>query len=149
MPFRPPRSDDEAMAKLASRFQARPMLQELDLELTSIELVEGRVVCTIADPSERIRNQGGSVHGGVLALLADVVAGCGVICSIAEEDWCATTELNITYLRRFRTPPLTIEARALHRGARVHSWAVSFRCGRERLVAEARVGFLIGRGGPV
>lgn len=147
MPRKPARTDEEAMAKLKERAE-RSTMAGLGLRFTAVDMAAGMVRAEL-DPRDDQKNQGDSVHGGILALLADVVAGAGVICTIPEEDWCATTELNISYLGRMRKPPVTIEARALHRGGRTHVWEVDVTDGRGRPMARARVSFLLSRGAPV
>jgi uncharacterized protein (TIGR00369 family) len=120
----------------------------MDLRFTDWDMARG-VLRAEMIPQDKHRNMGGGVHGGVLASLADIVAGMGVICSIGAEDWTTTTELNISYLRRFKRPPLIIEARALHRGLRTQVWEVEISDGARRRMARARLRFLCNQGGPV
>jgi uncharacterized protein (TIGR00369 family) len=141
------RSDEEALEKLQAR-PIPPAFSGLGFAFQSVDLRAG-VVCATMRPDEGLRNQTGSVHGGVLAYIADVMAGAGVIASIPDEDWCTTLDLNISYVRRFRTPPLVAEARAVHRGGRVHVWEVEFKDGKGRTLSKARATFLVARGAPV
>ncbi len=146
MPERPDRwrSDEEARTKLETWRQRHDRLG-LGLRFLETRASEGRFVAEL-DPGPDQKNQAGGVHGGMLALLADVVAGAGVICSIPDQDWCTTLELGISYLGRFREPPLRIEARALHRGGRTQVWEVAFADASGRNLAKARLTFLVTQG---
>lgn len=135
----------EARFRLAEQ-EGQP--RELGLRFTDWDRDAGRVRAEF-HPEARHRNLGGGVHGGVLATLADIVAGAGVICSMGPEDWTATTELNISYLRRFKTAPVRAEARALHRGLRTQVWEVEISDGGGRRMAMARLQFLCNQGARV
>lgn len=142
------RTPEELWERLR-RAEAGPgPIAELGLHFTDFDPVEGRVRAEMV-PDERHRNMGGGVHGGVLATVADIVAGLGVVGTIPPEDWTTTTELNISYLRRFKRAPLVAEGRALHRGLRTQVWEVELRDGAGRRLAVARLRFLCATGGPV
>lgn len=141
-------SADDFWPRLRQLEQAPGPARELGVRFTAFDPEAGLVRAEM-EPDERHRNMGGGVHGGVLATLADIVAGLGVIGSMDREDWTATTELNISYLRRFKRPPLQAEARALHRGLRTQVWEVEISDGAGRRMAVARLQFLCSRGGPV
>lgn len=142
------RTPEEIRARLDAA-EARPgPLRDLGLKFTDFDLEAGRVRAEMT-PEDRHRNIGGGVHGGVLASLADIVAGLGVICSIGPDDWTTTTELNISYLRRMKTPPLLVEAVAVHRGLRTQVWQVEIHDSAGRRMAVARTRFLVNQGGRV
>lgn len=142
------RTPEEIEARLRQAEGAPGPIRDLGLRFTGYDLEAGWVRAEMV-PEDRHRNMGGGVHGGVLASLADIVAGLGVVCSIGPEDWTTTTELNISYLRRMKKPPLMIEARALHRGLRTQVWDVDIQDAAGRRMARARTSFLVNQGGRV
>jgi uncharacterized protein (TIGR00369 family) len=142
------RNPEEILERLKHAEEDPGPIQDLGVRFVGHDIPEGWVRAEM-DPQPRHRNMGGGVHGGVLASLADIVAGLGVVCSIGVEDWTTTTELNISYLRRMKRAPLTIEARALHRGLRTQVWGVEIQDAAGRRMAEARLRFLVNAGGRV
>jgi len=64
-------------------------------------------------------NLRGVAHGGVVSYLLDAALGSAVIASIPREWWCATTSLNIQFLRGPRDGVLTARARVVRRGRSV------------------------------
>lgn len=142
------RTTEEVEARLRLAEKDPGPVRDLGLRFVGYDFVEGWVRAEM-EPQDRHRNMGGGVHGGVLASLADIVAGLGVVCSIGPEDWTTTTELNISYLRRMKRAPLTIEARALHRGLRTQVWDVDIHDAAGRRMARARTRFLVNQGARV
>lgn len=63
-------------------------------------LDDGRVECEI-DVTEEHLNEGGVVHGGLLATALDVVMGSAVVATLDLEggEWCATQSLTTDFLR--------------------------------------------------
>ena len=43
-------------------------------------------------------NKGGVAHGGLHATLLDTAMGGATVSSLSEEEWCATVQLDISYL---------------------------------------------------
>lgn len=64
-------------------------------------------------------NRRGVAHGGVISYLLDAALGGAVVASIPKEWWCATTALNIQYLRGPRGGRLTARGRVARRGRRI------------------------------
>lgn len=141
------RSPEEIQARI-DKAHAQPRLQALGLRIVSHDLEEGWLEAELT-PSEDQLNLGGGLHGGIMALVSDVVAGMGVILSIGPEDWTTTLDLNISYLRRMKKPPIRIRGEGLHRGLRTHVWSVRFTDSAGRCMAQARATFLVQRGGRV
>jgi uncharacterized protein (TIGR00369 family) len=62
-------------------------------------------------------NEGGAVHGGVLASLVDMAMGEAVRSSIDDGDAPATSQLTVTYLRPGKPGALTVTAEVRKQGA--------------------------------
>jgi len=53
------------------------------------------VECTV---TELHLNMGGAVHGGIHATLLDTSMGGTLVSTISEDEWCATAQIDISYL---------------------------------------------------
>lgn len=56
-------------------------------------------------------NYGGTLHGGILAALADSAMGCAVLSTLAAGEWCATLQMSVTYTRAVRVPGPVLRTR--------------------------------------
>jgi uncharacterized protein (TIGR00369 family) len=81
------------------------------------EAAAGRVVMTF-DPSERLYNPLGVVHGGAAATVLDSVMGCAVHSTLAPGRAYTTLEIKINYLRAMtgQTGPVRAEGTVVHAG---------------------------------
>lgn len=78
------------------------------------------------DPLPGHANYGGTLHGGVIAALADSAMACAVLSTLDVDVWCATIELKVNMLR-----PVPLERGRVHAVGKVRS------SGRSVAVAEA------------
>ncbi len=80
-------------------FREPPKLTELaktiGMEITEFNVGICKVELTVG---ERHLNMGGVAHGGIHATLLDTSMGGTLVSSIGEEEWCATAQLDISYL---------------------------------------------------
>ena len=67
----------------------------LGIELVSMEEGECKVKVQV---SENHLNKGGVAHGGLHATLLDTAMGGAVVSSLDKEEWCATAQLDISYI---------------------------------------------------
>jgi uncharacterized protein (TIGR00369 family) len=103
-------------------FYQANFIRDLNIQLDKVS--EG--ICeTSLIVQERMRQQHGFVHGGVIATMADHTAG-GAARSVSGEKDVLTVEFKINYLR-----PAT--------GDRLHCTATVLRAGKTMIVAEALV----------
>lgn len=84
----------------------------LGIEL--VELGHGSAVATLAY-EDRSSNFMGALHGGALATLVDVTAGC---CMYYRQRLCVTLDISIRYLRGVRSGVVTAHAKEVHAGGR-------------------------------
>jgi len=64
-------------------------------------------------------NRGGSVHGGIIASLADSTIGSLINKSLPEGRRAVTAEMKVNYLRPGKGGELVSRARLIHRGRRL------------------------------
>ena len=71
------------------------LAKTMGIEIT--EFSEGSCVveCTVG---ERHLNMGGVAHGGIHATLLDSAMGGTLVTTLAKEEWCATAQIDISYL---------------------------------------------------
>jgi len=94
---------------------------------------------------EKIRGGvAGSVHGGVLSALVDIVT-LSAIASVVQpgEQMAGTAELNISYLRPALGDAVIAEARVLKKGRTLAVVDVDLSGGDGRLVAKGRVSYAL------
>lgn len=87
---------------------------------------------------------GGSVHGGLLAALVDIVMLEAMFPSFRENDQPAgTADLNITYLRPALGPKVVAEATVLRKGKTLAVTEVTILDGDGNLCAKGRTIYVI------
>ncbi len=74
-----------------------------------IERIPGKCVCTLKIRDELLNPQG-ALHGGVTFSIADSIMGVALYDSLADNETCATDELQIKYLKFVRTGHLKCTA---------------------------------------
>ncbi len=68
------------------------------------------------EAKEEHLNQGGTLHGGVLATLVDTAMGQAVRSTTGEGEIPATSQLTVTYLRPGKPGPIEVSATVRTRG---------------------------------
>jgi len=109
-----------------------PVLEDLSLDAAVIRLPY----------REQITNGSGTVHGGVLATLADTAVAFALSTNFDGKMGFATADLTIHFLRRARGEVLA-RARILKKGKRVNVGEVSMTDSSGREVARAIATFLL------
>ena len=116
-------------------FQRANFIRDLDIRLEKI--AAGTCESTLA-VQERMRQQHGFVHGGVIATMADHTAG-GAARSVAGDREVLTVEFKINYLRPATGDRLRCKASVLKAGKSVIVAEALVYCsnpGEEKLVAK-------------
>jgi uncharacterized protein (TIGR00369 family) len=121
-----------------------PIADTMDIRIESIE--SGKVVFTVV-PQEFHYNPIGTVHGGVLATLADSAMGCAIHSALPAGVAYTTLELKVNYLRA-----LTIQSglvrcvgEVLYVGGRQATAEAKIFDGRNLLVSHATTTCLVMR----
>jgi len=116
--------DDDAIAtRLRERIAGSAFHRGLGLEV--LEASPGVVRLSMPAREDQL-NLLGSIHGGILATLADIAMGLAVRTEAGEERRHTTIDLDIRFLRGAGPGSLTAEGRTVRVGSRI-------------AVAEARV----------
>jgi uncharacterized protein (TIGR00369 family) len=127
----------------ARRFQSgNPFHALIGVEL--VERGEGRARCRLP-VTEKVRGGvAGSVHGGVLSALVDIVT-LSAVSSVAQpgEQMAGTAELNVSYLRPALGDAVIAEARVLKKGRTLAVVDVDITDPNGRLVAKGRVSYAL------
>lgn len=94
---------------------ALPIMRTLDFQI--VEVAHGYIVLQ-ARPQAGHFNPLGSAHGGWIATLLDTAAGCAVHTSLPAGKACATSNLNIHYVKGIGSdvPMVRAIGRLLHSG---------------------------------
>lgn len=103
------------------------------LAIDPVEVEPGRVVFEMT-PAEWHYNPLGTVHGGVLATLADTALGCSVHSRLPAGTGYTTQGINVSFLR-----PVTIDT------GRIRCEGTSLNVGRRTAYATATITDLAGR----
>jgi len=54
------------------------------------------------DVESRHCNKAGVAHGGLYTLMLDMALGGSLVCTLKKEEWCATTQLNVSFINAAR-----------------------------------------------
>lgn len=84
------------------------------LEIKVLELGEGECAMAMAARDEHT-NIHGTVHGGVLAALADSACGVALLTLLADDEITMTLNLNISYINPAKICSLTAKSRVVCR----------------------------------
>jgi uncharacterized protein (TIGR00369 family) len=100
------------------------------------EVAEGEVAVQVEAGPEH-RNLMGTVHGGVIATLADTATGLAFRTVLEPGTTFTTTQLSVTYLAPGRGGTITAIGRVLKHGRRTGYAEADVRDGEGRLLARA------------
>jgi uncharacterized protein (TIGR00369 family) len=111
-----------------------PVATLIGFDLAAIE--PGRAVVEL-EATERHANPMGTVHGGILADIADAAMGMAYASGLEEGETFTTLELKINFMKPVWTGKLRAEGRVLSGGRTVGLVACDVRDANDRLVAHA------------
>lgn len=119
-----------------------PMESQWLFEFVAVEI--GRVVVTYT-PDESAYNGLGTVHGGLLCTLLDVVTGCALHSTLPPGKGYTSVDIKVSYLKpvNARTGLLTATGKVVKSGARVGFTEGVVADGDGRLVATATSTLLV------
>lgn len=123
----------EIRQKLIDRFTNTPYAKYLQIELLTLEpgLIEARMPL-----SAEHQQYSGVVHGGVLAALADTIAGFACYTVTPPENDVLVAELKISFLRAGCGKELLAKGTVLKPGRNIHFWECEIYC-NDKLVCKA------------
>jgi uncharacterized protein (TIGR00369 family) len=131
-------------AVIAACLERQRFMKHIGCTLTTIE--PGYVEATLQIRSEHLQHDG-LVHGGVIATIADVVAGFAAYTLVAEDQFTVTIDLVMSYLEAANEGTLQAIGRVVRHGKTISvARAEVYNCahdGTQRLVAIAQATFAI------
>ncbi|HEY8794447.1 MAG TPA: PaaI family thioesterase [Gemmatimonadaceae bacterium] len=107
---------------------------------------EGSAVFTMAADPAQHGNVMGTLHGGVLATLADTAMGFAFATTLALDESFATLEMKVSFLRPVWRSALTATAHVVHRGKTTGLVECRVTDEHDRLIAHATSTCLVLRG---
>ncbi len=129
----------DLIERLRGRLAASPALAHLHSVLEEL----GPDTCTMRLPYRAdLANQSGTVHGGVLAMLADTAVAFALSTNFDGKMGFATADLTIHFLARARAD-VWARARILKKGRRVNVGDVDITDAAGRAVARALATFVL------
>ena len=133
--------DANTQSLIERRFHDVPLHRRLGLVLVQ----QGEHSVVTMEVNDEVRAAAaGSVHGGVLATLADVT--CATALSDAFDplvEMPVTTDMHVRYYRQPRSGPLRADARLVHRGRRLCSAECAVTDADERVLIRATATYLM------
>jgi len=137
-----PRPPGQSLEQQRERFNNLPLYRQLALTLDEARPGFSRV--TLRTSPVTLGGVGGSVHGGLLALLVDVAMLEAMFPMFEPSDQPAgTADLNITYLRPVLGPAATAEATVIRKGKTLAVTEVEIFDAERRLCAKGRTIYVI------
>jgi len=116
------------------------------LQFASTSLTEGRSTFEMVVDPVRHGNVMGTLHGGVVATLADSAMGYAFASTLAEDESFATLEMKVSFLRPVWRATLTATGVVVHRGRTTGLVECRVTDERDRLIAHATCTCLVLRG---
>lgn len=131
----------EVRAKLIDRVQRNPYVKHLKIDFITVEdgLVEARMPLT-----DEQRQYSGVIHGGVLAALADTIAGFVTYTVTPPDKDVLTAELKVSFLRATWGKELIAKGYIIKPGRNVHFSECEIYC-EDKLVCKASGTFSVVR----
>jgi uncharacterized protein (TIGR00369 family) len=135
------KADEEALAESDRTFNEVPLHTRMGLEI--VQRVPHAVVRM--QLSEDVRGPlPGTLHGGMIATLADVTSALALWGAYEPEGQIpVTTDMHVRYYRQPRSSPITAEAHLVHGGRRILSVECSVVDGEERQLARATATYMV------
>lgn len=128
-----PANDSEALPPVRLTPAEQPFPKLIGLEIT--EATPGRVRAKLAARNELCRS-GGTLHGGAIMSLADIVASCGAFLNLPEGAKTTTIESKTNFIGAPKEgAPIFAESVPLHVGRRSSVWQTNVTREDGKLVA--------------
>lgn len=122
------------LEKLISRGENSPFYQLLNMKIEQVEKDYARVSIKIEKKHIQFLE---TVHGGVIASLADSAAAWAIYGSNNLKDIPVTVEMKINFLKPIKSGKLVAEARNVHKGSRIFVSDVEVKNSKGDLIAKS------------
>ena len=124
---------NDLAGRLRRRLEGSPTYQYLEVEIVELDLDLARITMEFRP---RFDNGSGTIHGGVLGMLADVAVACALSTNFDGKMGFATSSMNVHFLKRAKTR-VVATARIIKKGAKVCVGTVEIEDDKGHLVAKA------------
>lgn len=131
--------DQDVKERLISRVNTNPYVNHLGIDFTVVE--EGRVEARMPLHDEQ-RQYSGVIHGGVLAALADTIAGFAAYTMLPLDRDVLTAELKISFLRAAWGKELIAKGYVVKPGSHLHFCECEIYCD-DKLVSKSSGTFCV------
>ena len=112
--------------------------------LSYIRVDEDSALLTMEMSDEVKGTATGSVHGGILATLADVASATSLMNTFdIEKEFPVTTDMHVRYYRQPTSGPLNAEATVVHRGRRLLSTECSVTDAQKRVLVRSTATYML------
>jgi len=101
------------MDRIRQSFERQGLMRTLGATLESVESGTVTVACAF---DERLTQQHGLLHGGVVASLVDVACGYAALTVMPEDREVLTVEFKINFVKPAKTDRLIAVGRVVHAG---------------------------------
>lgn len=130
---------EELRTKLVKRVEGNPFVRHLGVEFTK---VEDGVVEAVMTLRPEFKQYSGVIHGGVLASLADTIAGFAAFTMTPTDKDVLTAELKTSFLRAAWGDELVAKGTVIKPGRNVHFSECEIFCDN-KLVCKASGSFCV------
>lgn len=134
------------LERVATEWEQTPTGRHFGIRVVAASAGYARLRLTLQD--WMINADDGSLHGGILATLADMAVGAALwtVYDVGNEIvGHTTTELNITYLAPGTTPDVLAEGRALRKGRTLFVGTAEMKDTNGRMLAAGRATYMVFR----
>ena len=130
----------QALEKLIKQADNSPFYQLLDIKIEEVRRNYARLSIKIDERHIQLLN---TVHGGVIASLADSAAAWAIYGANDLEGTPVTVEMKINFLRPVKSGRLVAEARICSKGSRIFVSDVEVKNGEGNLIAKSLVTYYL------
>ena len=133
-----------SLERIRRNWEATAFFQHLGLKVVAAS--DGYIRLRLTTQPWMLNEDGGSLHGGILASLVDTAVGCALwtVYNVGEEIAGHTTiELNVSYLAPALTPDVIVEGRAIRKGRNLFVGTADVLDTKNRLVASGRATYMV------
>ncbi|MEM3464219.1 MAG: PaaI family thioesterase [Candidatus Bathyarchaeia archaeon] len=128
------------LERLIEQGAESPFYKLLDMKIEEVQNDYARLSIEICEKHLQFLK---TVHGGVIAALADSAAAWAAISVSNPNSIAVTVEMKINFLRPVSSGKLTAEARNIHKGSKIFVSDVDVKNGVGELVAKALITYYL------
>jgi uncharacterized protein (TIGR00369 family) len=129
---------------LIRQAESSPYYQLLDMKIEEVKENYARLSIRIDKKHIQLLK---TVHGGVIASLADSTAAWAIYGSNGLEGVPVTVEMKINFLKPVKSGKLVAEARNIHKGSRIFVCDVELKNGKDNMVAKSLLTYYLLKNG--